>query len=200
MSFKGVAAVAALAVLSGCVTAYTLVNPGTITVGGMTVTSVGIWNQAPPALRGQLRRNAELWTRDGPLLDRLLLIPAVADGEALLIDRSKTAALPTFKADMLPNELEELTESTMLKYFGEGNATIRTSNLRPQRFGEHRGVLFELQAAVNESPDYSGMAGAFIANDALYMIIYLAAEPYYYGKHLADAEAIIRSARLNTAG
>lgn len=193
-------AIAALAVIVGCVPAYTLVSPGTIVVGGLAVEAAGAWNEAPSALTSQLRKGAEMWTRDGPLLDRLLLLPSIPDGEPLLVDRSGTAALPVFRADMLPNEIEELTESTMLKYFGEGNSAVSTANLRPHRFGAHRGVMFDLRAAVNESPDYSGMAGAFVADKKLYVVLYLAAEPYYYGKHLADAEALIRSARLQQPG
>lgn len=181
--------------LAGCVPAYTLVNPGTVSVDGLTVDAPGLWNQAPGGLTANLRDGAEMWTRDGPLLDRLVIIPAVPDGEALLVDRDRTAALPAFRADMLPNELEELAESTMVKYFGEGSSAVTTSNLRPHRFGAHRGVLFEIDAAVDDSPDYGGTAGAFIADDRLYMLLYLAARPYYYDKHLGDAEAIIRSAR-----
>lgn len=190
----------AAAVLAGCVPAYTLVNPGAVAVGGLTVDAPGAWNKAPYTMTTRLRNDAEMWTRDGPLLDRLVLIPAVADGEPLLIDRKGTAALPAFRADMLPNELEELAESTMLKYFGEGSSAVGTSNLRPHRFGAHRGVLFEIEAAVNDSPDYGGTAGAFVADGKLYMVFYLAAKPYYYEKHLADAQAVIESARLAPGG
>jgi hypothetical protein len=186
--------------LGACVPAYTLVSPGTIAVGDLFVNTADAWNQAPSAVSAQLRKGSQLWTRDGLLLDRLLIIPGVPDGEALMTDRSKTAALPVFRANMLANELEELTESTMTKYLGEGNSAVSTSNLRPWRFGEQRGVMFDLQVAVNDRPDYSGMVGAFVANHSLYLVIYLAAEPYYYGKHLAEAESIIRSARLQAPG
>ncbi|MEX1266214.1 MAG: hypothetical protein WEA08_04775 [Woeseia sp.] len=200
MTSRMAALVAATLVVTGCVPAYTLVEPGTISLGNLSVDTAGAWNKAPSALTSKMRKGSEMWTRDGPLLDRLLLIPNVPDGAPLLVDRKEAAALPVFRADMLPNELEELTESTLVKYFGEGSAAVSTSNLRPNRFGEHRGILFDFTAAVSDNPDYKGIAGAFIAGDALYVIIYLAAETYYYGKHSAAAESVIRSARLAPTG
>ncbi len=59
--------------------------------------------------------------------------------------------------------------------------------------------MFDISAVVTESPVYKGVVGAFIASDELYIMWYFGAEPYYYDKHLPDAEAIIRSARLVAA-
>jgi hypothetical protein len=183
-------------VLSGCVTGYTLVEPGIHSIDNMTVNASGGWNLAPGYASADKRKTAQTWTQDGLLLDRLVFIPAVPDGQPLLISRAKDAALPVFRKDMLPNELEELVESTIVKYFGEGQAAVSTSKLRPHRFGDHRGVMFDISAEVTESPVYRGVVGAFIAGDELYIMWYFGAEPYYYGKHLADAEAIIGSATL----
>jgi len=135
-------------------------------------------------------------TRDGLLLDRMVFIPAVPDGEPLVISRAKDVAMPVFHKDMLPNEIEELLESTIVKYFGEGQAAVSTSNLRPHRFGERSGIMFDISAVVTESPMYKGVVGAFIASDELYIMWYIGADPYYYDKHLSDAEAVIKSATL----
>jgi hypothetical protein len=185
-------------VLSGCVTGYTLVEPGPHAIDNMNVNAGSGWNLAPSYAGGRDRKNAQRWTQDGLLLDRLVFIPRIPDGEPLAVSRSKDAALPAFRKDMLPNELEELVESTIVKYFGEGQAAVSTSNLRPHRYGEHRGVLFDIDAVVTESPTYKGVVGAFIASEELYVMWYIAADPYYYGKHLPDAEAVIRSATLAT--
>lgn len=186
--------------LTGCVTGYTLVDPGVRTIGDdLTVNASAGWNLAPSYAGGGGRKNTESWTRDGLLLDRLEFIPAVADGETLIVSNDKSAALPTFRKDMLPNEIEELVESTIVKYFGEGQAAVSTSNLRPHRFGEHRGVLFDINSVVTDSPMYNGVVGAFIANEHLYIMWFFGAEPYYYKKHLSEAEAVIRSARLSAS-
>jgi len=185
-----------IAGLSGCAMSYSLVNTGVVAVEGLNVEAGSGWNRAPGIHTPSNRRDAETWTRDGMLLDRLVIIPAIADGEAIMVSKSKSAALPVFKADMLPNELEELVESSMVKTFGEGQSVVSTENLRPNRFGERAGILFDLTATVSDGPQYRGTVGAFIADDKLYLIYFVAAVPFYYDKHIADAEAIIRSATL----
>ncbi len=45
-------------------------------------------------------------------------------------------------------------------------------------------------------PDYRGSIGGFIADEKLYLVAYLAADPHYFDKHAARADAIIKSAML----
>lgn len=182
--------------LSGCVVGYSLVAPGMVVVEDLHVQVDQSWNRAPSTHVAMSRRGTEGWTHDGMLLDHLVIIPAVPDGEAIFFTREKTAALPVFRADMLPNEIEELVEFSLGKYFGEGQAIINTENLRPFRFGEQRGVRFDLRATVTNSPEYRGTVGAFIANEKLYLMFFLAAVPHYYDKHIAAAAAVIESARI----
>jgi hypothetical protein len=197
MSRIRLAAVFVLAALqAGCATGYTMVAPAAVAVNGLQVTPVSAWNRAPVQMTAYARKRAEVWTHDGMLLDRMIIIPGVVDGETLFVSREQDAAFPVFRASMLPNEIEELTESSVAKVFGEGNASVSTSGLRPHRFGEHRGVLFNLAIAVTDGPDYRGLVGSFVAGDRLYMVIYVGADPYYYDKHLAEAEALITGARL----
>jgi hypothetical protein len=182
---------------SGCVsTSFVAVAPATVAVGDLNVTPPTTWNAAPAIILPNTRKGAQVWTQDGLLLDRISITPAIPDGESIFVSRDKSVALPVFRSDMLPNELEELVESSLVKFFGEGNAVVNTSGLRPHRFGENRGVLFDFEASLTDSPDYRGMVGAFIANELLYVISYSAAEPYYYGKHLEEAKMIIETATL----
>lgn len=197
MIIRRILLLVAIGTITGCVaTGYTLVQPGPNAAQELRVTADNGWNLAPTMMTPAARTGTQTWTQDGLLLDRLVLIPAVPDGGTLLIDRSNTAALPVFRRNMLPNEIEELIESTLVKYFGEGQATVSTSNLRPQMYGEQRGVMFDLSAQLSDSPDYRGTIGAFIANDKLYTIWYIAAHPHYHDKHSQRAEAIIKSAAL----
>lgn len=187
----------ATAVLGGCAVApFTAVEPGPVTVADMQFTTQATWNEASPGLAPFSRKDAEVWTRDGLLLNRLLIIPAVPDGEAIFEVRSEQAALPVFRADMLPNEIEELVESSMVKLLGEGDSTVSTSNLRPAKFGERRGVMFDFTGRLTDGPDYKGVVGSIVANDRLYLMIYLGADPYYFELHRDEAEAIIRSVRI----
>ncbi len=187
-----------LALLGGCATGYSTVVPGVNAFGPLLVTADANWNSAPSRYTPASRSMSRTWTQDGLLLDRLIMIPRVADGESIFVSRDQAAALPVFRKDMLPNEIEELVESSISKLYGEGQTSVSTSNLRPQGVGPHGGFMFDLTAAVTESPDYRGSVGAFIVDDELYMIIFLAAELYYYDKHAASADAIIKSATLAT--
>lgn len=187
----------ALVILSGCATTtYSLVSPGPVAVQGLSVEADEGWNRAPSYHTRSARENAETWTKDGLLLDRLVIVPGVPDGEAILRSQNESAALPVFRADMLPNEIEELVESSMLKLFGEGRAAVSTEKLRPQRFGANMGVMFDIAATLTDSPAYRGTAGAFIADGSLYMLYFLGAVPYYFDKHQNEAVAIIESATL----
>jgi hypothetical protein len=197
MKNRGVILAAFAALLGGCAAqGYHLVEPGVISVGPLQVTADPGWNLAPTYDTTGARPGTQTWTKDGLLLDRLVIIPSVDDGQAIFKSSDESAALPPFRADMLPNELAELTESSIGKMFGEGNAVVSTENLRPWAFADHRGILFDIRAAVTESPDYRGTIGAMIVDQKLYMIMFLAVTPYYYDKHKAEAEALIKSAAV----
>lgn len=187
--------------LVGCVPTYTLVQSGAFAVGDLQLVTPVSLNQAPPMHAVTLRKDSALYTHDGRQLDQILVIPGVADGETLIVaPRGVDAALPKFRADMLPNEIEELAESTFVKLFGEGNVVVSTSGLRPHRFGEQPGFMFDIIATITDAPTQNGVVGGFIADDRLYMVVYLAAVPYYFEKHKDAAMAVIESARLPDAG
>jgi len=185
-----------LFLVSACVPTYTLVGTGINSIDTLYVDAGSGWNKAPTNAYSGDRKTSQRWTQDGLALNQLVFVPAVADGEALITSQQKDAALPVFRKDMLPNELEELAKSTFVKRFGEGNAVVTTANLRPQRFGENSGIMFDVEATVTETPRYKGMAGAFIAADKLYFMYFLGATPYYYEKYREQAEATIKSATL----
>ena len=179
-----------------CLPAYVAVEPGNINYDGLIIKTGQAWNLALPAATPSARKGSKVWTQDGILLDRIMIIPAVPDGESLFVTTSKDQALPVFKADMLPNEIEELTESSLVKLFKEGEVVVQTSNLRPHRFGEHNGLLFDMNVAVSDGPNYRGITGAVIEDKKLYLIFFLGAEPYYYEKHIDEALVIIKGARV----
>ena len=181
--------------LAGCIT-FHAVPPGEPSFAGMTVTTESTWNQAPRQWIRRMRSDAQAWTQNGLLLDRILFIPAIAPGETVFRELSGQDALPAFDANMLPNEIEELVESSIAKLFGEGGAVVETSGLRPHRFGDDRGLMFDLSVSVSDGPDYRGVTGAFVAEERLYLIVYLAVTPHYYDKYRDEAVAIIQSARI----
>ena len=182
-----------LVLLSGCIM-FTAVPPGEFSYAGLTITNGSTWNQAPSEMTRLSRSGSKTWTKNGILLDRILIIPAVPNAQPLFRQVSGSQALPLFDVNMLPNELNEFTESSIVKLFGEDGAAVETSNLRPHRFGADKGVMFDLEVKVSDGPDYKGVTGAMIVDEKLYLIIYLGAEPYYYQKTLDEATEIIETA------
>ena len=181
--------------LAGCTAMAPVapVAPGPIQVGGLTLTAGPGWND----LTMSKDDNRAAWTRDGVSIDRLSVFAGIADGETLLEEpKNSGAAFPRFRATMLPNELVAFTESYLGKLFGEGEAVVTTANVRPHRFGPNPGVLFDAAVQVTEGADRKGVIGAFIANQKLYLVMYLAADPYYFELNRAAAEQVITSARL----
>ncbi len=55
--------------------------------------------------------------------------------------------------------------------------------------------MFAARCAISV-PDTGCRIGALLADHKLYVIYFLGATPYYYGKHIAAAEAIIKSATI----
>ncbi len=184
-----------LILLGGCV-AFKAVGPGELEYSGLKLNTGSAWNEVPQQMTALSRKTSRSWTMNGTLLDRILVIPAVPDGEPIFRQTSNAQALPKFESNMLPNEIEELTESSIVKLFGEGGATAETSGLRPHRFGDERGILFDLQVRVSDGPDYKGVVGAIVVGEKLYLVLFIGAEPYYYDKLVDEALEIIKSARV----
>lgn len=181
--------------VSACV-AYSEVKPGTVDVGSLHLDPSLSWNAAPNLNAAYTNRQTQVWTRDGLLLNRIIIVPGVAHGKPIFRQTNSSQAFPVFESDMLANEIEELVESSVAKLFGEGQAAVRTENLRPNRFGENRGLMFDMVVSMSDGPDYRGVTGAFTHEQQLYLLMYFGAEPYYYEKRLSEAEALIKSARI----
>lgn len=180
---------------TGCVS-YAAVGPGELTYNGLNLQTGDSWNQTPREFTPFARAESKVLTRNGSLLDRIMIIPAVPSGEPIFRQYSKSQALPVFESNMLPNEIEELTESSIVKLFGEGGAVVETAKLRPHRYGDNRGVLFDIDVTVSDGPDYKGFVGAIVVSKKLYLIFFLGAEPYYYEKYQDEALEIIKNARV----
>jgi hypothetical protein len=187
-----------LFIVSGCIS-FKAMGPGELAYSGLTVETEIAWNQAPSEVTPLSRNDSKTWTQDGILLDRIMIIPGVPSGEPIFKQTSRSQALPVFEANMLPNEIEELTESSIVKLLGEGSVVAETGKLRPQRYGDNKGIMFDIKVSVSDGPDYKGVAGAQIVSEKLYLILFLGAEPYYYQKHLDKAMDVIMSARVITS-
>lgn len=183
--------------LVGCVSnQFKALAPGSVRVGDMTVEATDAsWNKAPQTMTWHLHKGSQLWTRDGLLLDYMVLIPGVSDGGTLFKSRSKSLVYPTYQSGMLPNEIVELTESSLAKLNGT-DVAVSSSGLRPFRLGEQQAVMFELTLTGSEGPSRRGRAVAFVQDQTLYLMLYVGTKLHYFDKHWDSALATMNTARL----
>ncbi len=182
--------VAALLALAGC-SQYQAVERGARKVGGMTVTArAPIWNEVPAAFApGGL----PTWTVDGITLNALFFISDIRDGQAL-VDAGKDAKFPIFHADMLPNEIAELMQSTCAKLFG---ATItRTGELKPLDIAGQTGFELDFEFVTNDEVIRRAFVGGTVKGGRLQAVVYQAARMHYYAKDFAAARELIVTASL----
>ena len=183
--------------LGGCVsTQFALVDNGRVAVNDLSLATNDLgWNKAPQIVTGYLHPNSELWTRDGILLDRLYIISGVENGGTLFKSASDDLVYPEFRQGMLPNEIVELLEGSFGKLLGP-ETLIESSGLRPHRLGDQRAVMVDISLTASEQPTFNGRALAFVANDKLYVVTFMATEIHYFDKHWQEAEAVLNSVRL----
>jgi len=182
------------ALLSMCAARpITLVPTGQQSIGNLKIDAVAGWNTLNFESKGG--PPTAVWTCDGSLLDRLMIYGGVGDDRPLSNERDKVG-LPRFRVSMPQSDLVTFIETNLAAMFGDDPAVVASSNVRAQDFGGHPGILFELDITPVELAHYKGTAGAFVAEQKLYLIMYIGADPYYYDARLAAAQQMIVSARL----
>jgi hypothetical protein len=199
---KGLLAVAISSLaLGACVGPYKTIESGDQMVGDLNLDVAKQWNEVPPSQVANKRDGTQVWTQHGELLDRFILIPDTPSGEPIFVSKDNYLGMPNFDSGMLPNEIEALVETSILKFLGESTAVVETSSLRPKRYPEDQvGFMFDMEYELSEGPRYLGTVGGLVNNNNLYLMIYLAATPHYYETYVPDALAIMDSARIDAEG
>jgi hypothetical protein len=174
--------------LSGCVQGFSLVPAGGRAEinKAVTVEPGGQWNKF-------VQGNNEIWTLDGPALQELRFIGAVADGEQIWPKPTAPLStpqrdLPDFRATMTPIEISELVVAS-LEQAGMGN--VESKNLRPAKFGTQEGFRFDLAYAPESGLEWQGLAVATIRDKKLYLVLYRAPRIYYFERDRARVEQLI---------
>jgi hypothetical protein len=180
-------------VVSGCAQ-YTLVDSkAPVDVRGMTITTNINWTQLPPIAVASDK--ATYWTLDGILLNQLMLFGEVAEGDKLFKSSNKEISMPSYRTDMLPNEIQELITSS-LKNISGGTIDITSKNLRPQKFGDLPGFAFDIEFYNKPGLLNRGKVVASTSNDQLYIIAYVAPDLHYYENYIDKVDYIVSSVRL----
>lgn len=195
------AGVITLLMLQGCVsTQYEVVAAEDTRIGSLALSlNDNRWNLAPRAVSTHLHKTSSIWTRDGVLLDQLILLAPIDHEQELFVSNDPDKLVyPTFRKEMLPNEVEELLQDSLTRQLG-GGATVVTSNLRPRPWAGQRGIAFDLLIEYSDAAAQRGYVCAAVIDDQLHLIIYQAAKLHYFDTHWPAASAVIDSAQTLAA-
>jgi hypothetical protein len=181
--------------LAGCVTGYTLVPSGSVTVAqGMTVHPAGAWNKAPGGY-GFLKEE-EVWTQNGAQLDLLDFIAGLPDGMPLVKQKPKDERqVPVFHSSMSAQDLVSMVESA---YRIAGGAKVfETTAVKPATFVGQQGVQFDYNYILDDKLKRRGRAVMAVSGGKLYLIRYNAAALHYFEAGLPQVESMTASAAVH---
>ena len=140
----------------------------------------------------------EVWTQEGPSLDQLRFWAGIPAGKEIAHLRpaaigQKPARVPTFTANMGPDELVSLFE---IMYASDG-AQVKITKIEPGVFGGVSGVRFEFTIVqVRTDLLMRGTGWAAVRNNELFAATYHAPDLAFYRRLMPKAEAVVKTATI----
>ena len=186
-----------LALLVACATnQYVSAVPGVTSFGKLRVTIREGWLRAPASLVPEELSLSRTLTRENLERDRLMIIPGVSGGESIFQDRNEANPLPSFAANMNSEQIAAMVGKSMQQALWNGDATVAIKDARDHGYTGIAGFVFDLEVDIPSGPDHKGAAGGFVYDDRLYVIIYSAESPDYFGSQIDDVRKLIDSATV----
>jgi hypothetical protein len=140
----------------------------------------------------------ELWTQDGVTLDQLRMWAGIKPGQQLMrtppgAAGQKDARVPTFVANMSPDQLVSLFEQM---YSADGSR-VKITRVEPGQFAGEKGVRFEF-AVTKKGNDLllKGVGWAAVRNNELFAATFTAPELAFFKRQLPKVEGVVASARI----
>jgi hypothetical protein len=179
------------ALLAGCATGGgPLVKTGPNPAGGrLTIDSEMEWTRFAAA-------RYQLWTIDGPLLNRLYLVPRVREKEFIFLGERQTKRRPDGAFYQRGLRADELRDLILDGLRAVGAVNLEARDLRPANFSGRDGLRFEFSMANEEGLKYQGMAAAFEHEKGLALAIFLAPSEFYYPRDEAKVAKMLGTLRL----
>jgi len=193
MKLKLIIAAAALLASTPVFAKWSLVQDSTpVVVGGgkLKVIAARGWNRWSK----QPTKQSELWSYDGPALNQIQFFDGLAEGQPMAKERNKKREpLPKFTQAMKGTDVAEAFEQTVR--VTQGTPDFAIDRIEPARFAGAQGFRFLYHYTANELVRKGEARGAIVGGK-LYMITYTAAALHYFDAHLAQAQAIMDSAKI----
>ena len=182
----------ALALAACGMTSQRTITPGVTKAGKLRVTIEEGWYRAPGDETQEKRPSTRVFTRNGLDTDRLYLVGGVDNGQTIFQESHASGADP-FDAGMSSADLASLAASSLGIALRVDGVTAR--NVTERGFTGVPGVQFELEVTGGTLAGHRGIAGAFVADERLYAVIYLA-QAAEYGQRSQEIERMLDSAIL----
>lgn len=180
-----------IVILSVCLLAacnsYTMVKKEQTTVESISLVPAGLWNAAPNYVSFN---NIPTWTADGAFLNTVMFFPNVADGQAL-VKATAEEKYPKYETTMLPNEVMELTKATIAKMYA--TTVADEGELKPFKMVTGTGFQFSFNFADQDGLTRKLLATGVVKDKQLHMVIYQAADLYFYQKDFANVQQMMKS-------
>ncbi len=167
-------------------------DEGVYEVGRLRITLDGRWYKQSGSDLPKAQAPSSTWSREGIEHDRLFVTGGVADGEPVFKAKDYPG-LPVFQPKMSAKETADFVAKSLQAVLWNGSASIAASNARERGFTGLPGFEFELSADVPGSANHRGIAGGFVEEGRLYLMVYLAESPGYFERHREAAQAVIDS-------
>ena len=178
-----------LLLLSGCAGFKAVDANMTADVGdGVSVTPQVAWSKVNYGTG-----SATVWTIDGLGLNEMRFLTGVKPGDPLMtiagVARKDSGA---FQAMMLPDEVMELTASTLGTYYRQ----IRTAGLRPAAFGVAKGFRFDVNFLNDDGLQFKGVALFAERQGKLDLFLFLAPAEFYFDHYAPTVEKVFASVQV----
>ena len=177
---------ALIILLSGCVSAYDLIEPQRTSIDDhYTVDPQIYWSSMGNG-------KVETWTVDGPSLQALQFVKGLEHGDKLVGGGRSKENHAEFKKDMTATEIQEYV---LDNFHTRGYAQVESIGLEPRNFGDVEGFLFEMKYVNPHGLDGQGMVAGAVVQDRLHLIIYSGVD-HYYTKYQSYVVQLIDSIQI----
>jgi len=176
---------------------FTLTQPliadGTPVAGGdMTVNAGTPWKRLPASVRQT--RWEELWTWNGPQLDRTTLVNGLPDGKALVSQETNAdQQVPVFRADMTTQDLMSMVE---ISYRVNGVMMFDIESVEPIDFLGGDGVRLRYSYTSGIDIRKKGSCVMRVVDRKLYAMKLESVAGRYFDKVAPEFDQLIASAQL----
>lgn len=134
----------------------------------------------------------QIWTKNGPLLDRVDVYGGLEDGDVLVRVWGKENP-HHFKKGMTSLEVVELYKNSLTF---SGGINVEIGEIKPAKLGGQDGFEFEFSLRDSGGLKKKGLVRGAISNEKLYLMSFNAPVLHYYDLVYADALELMGSAQL----